>query len=92
MCTVRVFVSSHLLQEHVYGVLHSLILFLEDPYTEVCGTSACHRQKGSERDEKRSTRWEYPECLQNREGCSNFVDGECRKLKHGFSELHRHKL
>ena len=51
MCTIRVFVSSHLLQAHLYSVFQSLILFLEDPYTAVYGMSACHRQKGWEKPE-----------------------------------------
>ena len=33
LCTVRV--SSHFLQVHLYGVLKSLILLLEEPYTAV---------------------------------------------------------
>lgn len=95
ICTVGVLVSSHLLQVHLYGVLHSLILFLEGPYTAVCGMSACYRQEDGGETRRDQRVGSIPDVCKAKRcvfRSSIFVDGGCRKLKHGFSAQHRHKL
>ena len=49
--TFRVLVFSHL-QVHLDGVLQSLIILLEGPYTAVCSMSAHYRQEAVEKREE----------------------------------------
>jgi hypothetical protein len=95
ICTVRVLVSSHFLQVHLYDLLQPLVLLLEGPYTTVCSTSACFSQEGNWELRGDQLLGSTPNARKAKR-CASIssicVDREGLRLKYGRSEQQRHKL